>query len=78
MYCAQGRISVAKLKENMVELDGKPQVIANLPTAGLIEGPFPFERNGIYYLSYPHVANKTEGWNTRWAKVRWGRSKRRE
>jgi hypothetical protein len=60
IYCAQGRISVAKLKENMLELDGKPQVIANLPTAGLIEGPFMFERNGIYYLSYPHVANKTE------------------
>src|SRR4029079_631338 len=51
IYYAQGRIFVAKLKENMLELDGKPQVIANLPTAGLIEGPFMFERNGIYYLS---------------------------
>jgi hypothetical protein len=60
IYYAQGRISVAKLKENMLELDGRPQVIANLPTAGLIEGPFMFERNGNYYLSYPHVANKTE------------------
>jgi len=59
IYYAQGRISVAKLKENMLELDGKPQVIANLPTAGLIEGPFMFERNGNYYLSYPH-AIKTE------------------
>jgi hypothetical protein len=60
LFWARGRISVAKLKDNMVELDSQPQVITNLPTAGLIEGPFPFERNGIYYLTYPHVANKTE------------------
>jgi hypothetical protein len=60
IYVAGGRISVAKLKENMVELDSPPQVIPNLPTEGLIEGPFVFERNGIYYLTYPHVANKTE------------------
>jgi hypothetical protein len=59
IYYAQGRISVAKLKDNMLELDGRPQVIANLPTTGLIEGPFMFERNGNYYLSYPH-ATKTE------------------
>src|SRR6185295_7674850 len=25
-----------------------------------LEGPFVFERNGIYYLTYPHVENKTE------------------
>jgi hypothetical protein len=60
LFWARGRISVAKLKEDMVELDSQPQVITNLPTAGLIEGPFPFERNGIYYLTYPHAANKTE------------------
>ena len=28
--------------------------IANLPPPGLIEGPFAFKRNGIYYLTYPH------------------------
>ena len=60
VFWARGRISVAKLKDNMLELDGQPQVITNLPTAGLIEGPFPFERNGIYYLTYPHVQNKIE------------------
>ena len=60
LFWARGRISVAKLKDNMLELDSQPQVIANLPTAGLIEGPFPFERNGIYYLTYPHAANVTE------------------
>jgi len=60
LFWARGRISVAKLKDNMVELDSGPQVITNLPTTGLIEGPFPFERNGIYYLTYPHVQNKIE------------------
>ncbi len=60
LFMARGRISVAKLKANMVELDSQPLVITNLPTAGLIEGPFPFERNGIYYLTYPHVQNKIE------------------
>ncbi len=51
---------MAKLKENMVELDSPAQVITNLPRTGLIEGPFPFERNGIFYLTYPHVQNKIE------------------
>ncbi len=60
LFWARGRISVAKLKDNMLELDSQPQVITNLPTGGLIEGPFAFERNGVYYLTYPHVHNKTE------------------
>ena len=60
MFWARGRISVARLKANMVELDSPPEVVSNLPTRGLIEGPFPFERNGIYYLTYPHVQNRTE------------------
>jgi hypothetical protein len=60
MFWAGGRISGAKLKDNMVELDSPPRMITNLPTAGLIEGPFPFERNGIYYLTYPHAQVKTE------------------
>ena len=57
---AMGKLYIAKLKDNMLELDSKPEVIQNLPTAGLIEGPFMFERNGVYYLTYPHVQNKTE------------------
>ncbi len=59
-YLFWGGISMAKLKDNMLELDSQPQRVQNLPTPGLIEGPFPFERNGIYYLTYPHVQNKTE------------------
>ncbi len=60
LYYSMNRIFVARLKPNMLELDSAPQVIGNLPTKGLLEGPFVFERNGIYYLTYPHVENKTE------------------
>ena len=60
LYYALGNILVAKLKENMIELGSEPHVIEGLPHQGLKEGPFLFERNGIYYLIYPHVQNKTE------------------
>ena len=60
MYWAMGNISVAKLKDNMLELASEPQVIGELPRQGLKEGPFLFERNGIYYMTYPHVQNKIE------------------
>ena len=57
---AGGRFRMAKLKDNMIEADGEVQTIANLPTKGLIEGPFAFEHNGKYYLTYPHVENQIE------------------
>ena len=60
LFYSLNKIFVAKLKPNMLEIDGEPTVIANLPTKGLLEGPFVFERNGLYYLTYPHVENKTE------------------
>jgi len=60
IYYAQGNIYGAKLKDNMVELASEPQILGNLPDKGLKEGPYLFERNGIYYLTYPHVENKTE------------------
>lgn len=60
LYYSKGRILVARLTDNMLELASEPQVIDNLPTQGLLEGPFVFERNGIYYLTYPHVENETE------------------
>ncbi len=44
----------------MVELASEVVTIPNLPTKGLKEGPFVFERNGLYYLTFPHVENKTE------------------
>jgi hypothetical protein len=49
----------AKLKSNMLELDGKPQMIQKLPD-GMKEGPFLFKRNGIYYFTFPHVIKETE------------------
>ncbi|MFC5283026.1 family 43 glycosylhydrolase [Pedobacter alpinus] len=60
LYWSQGNIYGAKLKENMTELASDPVAFQNLPTKGLKEGPYLFERNGIYYLTYPHVENKTE------------------
>ena len=60
LYWSQGNIYGAKLKENMLELAEAPKTLGELPTKGLKEGPYLFERKGIYYLTYPHVANKTE------------------
>jgi len=61
LYYALGNIYGVKLKSNMLELDGKPEIMQGLPTdKGLKEGPFLFERKGKYYMTYPHVADKTE------------------
>jgi hypothetical protein len=60
IYYAQGNLYGAKLKPNMLELDGTPQVLGTFPNKGLKEGPYVFERNGIYYMTYPHVENKIE------------------
>lgn len=60
LYWSQGNIYGAKLKENMIELASEPVVLGELPNKGLKEGPYLFERNGTYYLTYPHVENKIE------------------
>lgn len=60
LYYSAKKIFVAKLKNNMLELDGPVTTINNLPTQGLVEGPFVFARNGIYYLTYPHVENEIQ------------------
>ncbi len=60
LYWAGWGFQVAKLKDNMVELAEAPHVIEGLPSVGLKEGPFLFKRNGKYYLTYPHVQDKTE------------------
>jgi len=59
-WAMRGQISVARLKENMVELASEPRAIEGLPEKGLKEGPYLFERNDVYYLTYPHVEDKTE------------------
>ncbi len=60
LYWAARNIYVAKLKESMLELASEPQIIQGLPDKGLKEGPYVFERNGIYYMTYPHVQETTE------------------
>jgi beta-xylosidase len=60
LYWAQGNIYGAKLKENMLDLASEPKVLGILPDKGLKEGLYLFEHSGIYYLTYPHVENKTE------------------
>jgi hypothetical protein len=60
IYYSLNRIFAARLKDNMTELASEPVVLGDLPTKGLVEGPFLFERNGKYYLTYPHVENKIE------------------
>ena len=51
----------AKLKDNMVELAEAPvRLDENLPRGGLKEGPFIFEREGKFYLTYPWVQDRTE------------------
>lgn len=54
LFYSMNAIFVAKLKDNMLEMETEPLRIPNLPTEGLVEGPFAFERNGIYYLTFPH------------------------
>lgn len=60
LYWSQGNIYGAKLKENMLELASEPVILQELPAKGLKEGPYVFERNGLYYMTYPHVENKIE------------------
>jgi len=60
IYWAQGNLYGAKLKPNMVELASDPVKLMGFPEKGLKEGPYLFERKGIYYMTYPHVANKIE------------------
>jgi hypothetical protein len=59
LYWAAGNIFVAKLKPNMLDLASEPRAIKELPK-GFKEGPYLFERNGIYYLTYPFVLDNRE------------------
>lgn len=52
-----GTCFMAKLKPNMIELDGEIKVI-DLPK--YVEGPWLHERNGIYYLTYASMGKGRE------------------
>ena len=61
LYWSGMGFSGAKLKDNMTELDGTPvRLDPPLPVGGLKEGPFVFEREGKFYLTYPWVQDRTE------------------
>ena len=59
-YMYWGGVQQAKLKDNMMELATKPEFVNDLPRKGLKEGPFPFKRNGKYYLTFPWAKDSTE------------------
>lgn len=59
IYWSGRGMSVAKLKDNMMELESEPLQIEGLPE-GFKEGPFVFERKGIYYYTFPWVRDSTE------------------
>ena len=59
LYWSGMGLSVAGLKDNMMELDSEPRRIEGLPE-GFKEGPFVFKRGGHYYLTFPWVRDQTE------------------
>lgn len=59
IYWSGKGLYVAQLKDNMRELSTAPVQIKGLPD-GFKEGPFAFERDGKYYLTFPWVRKNTE------------------
>jgi hypothetical protein len=58
-WAGRGGLTGAKLKDNMLELASEPKAIEGLPK-GFKEGPFMFERKGIYYFTFPFVIDSNE------------------
>ncbi len=54
LFWGGGGLVQAKMTNDLLSIEGTPQRITNLPE-GFKEGPFAFERNGKYYLTYPWV-----------------------
>lgn len=52
IYFSEKGLWVAKLSDDLLSLASEPCLLSELP-ADYKEGPFMFERNGIYYLTYP-------------------------
>ena len=59
IYWAGMGMWMARLKDNMMELASAPQKVEGLPE-GFKEGPFVFERQGLYYYTFPWVRDSTE------------------
>jgi len=52
-------LQLARLKDNMVEIDSEPITISGIPR-GQTEGPYLFKRNGKYYYTFPWVEKERE------------------
>ncbi len=59
IYWAGSGMWVAKLDDSMTALASEPTSVQGLPE-GFKEGPFVFERDGIYYYTFPWVRKDTE------------------
>lgn len=59
IFVGGGFIGMAKLTPDMLAIEGELQPITTLPK-GFVEGPFAFEREGRYYLTFPWVESTTE------------------
>ena len=60
IYWAGMGLRAARLKDNMTEIDSEPVRLDEKLPEGFKEGPFVFERNGKFYLTYPWVRDRTE------------------
>lgn len=56
----QGRgLEIARLKQNMLELDSEPVTVSGVPE-GFKEGPYLFKRGDWYYYTFPWVEDARE------------------
>lgn len=56
-WAGNGGITVARMNNDYQSLAETPKTITGLPD-GFKEGPFAFERNGLFYLTFPWVRQK--------------------
>ena len=60
LYWAGGGLRGARLTDDMLELASEPVLLDGAFPEGFKEGPFVFERGGVYYFTFPHVIHETE------------------
>lgn len=65
LYWGNPKLYHVKLKEDMITLDGEPEVLETPSEDRYTEGPWAYKRNGIYYMMYAaggvpeHIAYST-------------------
>jgi len=60
LYWSGMGLQGAKINDDLTALEGAPVQLDKTLPAGFKEGPFIFERNGKFYLTYPWVQDRTE------------------